>query len=162
MPDCFDLLAQVLHVALALVLLAQLLLDGLELLAQVVVALRLLHLVLHLGLDLGAQLLHLDLLGQELVQQFQPVHDTRRFQQQLLVVGGQEGQGRGHKIHQPGRFFDVRRDGPQLVGERGRFGDDLLELADHVAHQGLELGDVAGVTSSSVSTSATMNGSDWI
>ena len=60
----FDLLAQLLDLALAFVLLAQLLLDGLELFAQVVVALRLLHLVLHLGLDLGAQLLHLDLFGQ--------------------------------------------------------------------------------------------------
>ena len=68
----FDLLAQLVDLALALVLLAQFLLDGLELLAQVVVALRLLHLVLHLGLDLGAQLLHLDLLGQMLVQQLQP------------------------------------------------------------------------------------------
>jgi hypothetical protein len=73
MPGGFDLLAQLLDLALALVLLAQLLLDGLHLLAQIVVALRLLHLVLHLGLDLGAQLLHLDLLGQVLVQQLQPV-----------------------------------------------------------------------------------------
>ena len=135
----FDLLAQVFHVALALVLLAQLLLDGLELLAQVVVALRLLHLVLHLGLDLGAQLLHLDLLGQQLVQLLQPVHDAGRFQQLLLVVRGQKRQRRGHKIDQPGRLFDVGRDGPQFVGERRRLGDDLLELADHVAHQGLEL-----------------------
>jgi hypothetical protein len=69
----FDLLAQLLGLALAFVLLAQFLLDGLHLLAQVVVALRLLHLVLHLGLDLGAQLLHLDLLGQVLVEQFQPL-----------------------------------------------------------------------------------------
>ncbi len=96
-----DLLAQFVGLALALVLLAQFLLDGLQLLAQIVVALRLLHLVLHLGLDLGAQLLHLDLLGQMLVQQFQPVHDAGRLQQLLLVVGGQEGQRRGHKVHQP-------------------------------------------------------------
>ena len=39
-----------------------------ELLAEIVVALRLLHLILNLGLDLGAQLLHLDLLGQMAVQ----------------------------------------------------------------------------------------------
>ena len=137
-PRLIDLLAQLLDLALALVLLAQLLLDGLELLAQVVVALRLLHLVLHLGLDLGAQLLHLDLLGQKLVQLLQPVHDAGRFQQLLLVVGGQEGQRRSHKIHQPGRLLDVRGDGPQFVGERRRLGDDLLELLDDVAHQGFK------------------------
>ena len=135
-----DLLAQLVGLALALVLLAQLLLDGLQLLAQIVVALRLLHLVLHLGLDLGAQLLHLDLLGQVLVQQLQPLHDARRLQQLLLVVGGQEGQRGGDKVHQPARLLDVRRNGPQLVGERRRLGDNLLELRDDVAHQRLEAG----------------------
>ena len=127
-------------VALPLVLLAQLLLDGLELLAQIVVALRLLHLVLHLGLDLGAQLLHLDLLGQELVQLLQPVHDARRFQQLLLLVRGEEGQRRCHKVHQPGRLIDVRGDRLQFVGKRRRLGNDLLKLPDDIPHQGFELG----------------------
>ena len=140
-----DLLAQLLDLALALVLLAQLLLDGLELLAQIVVALRLLHLVLHLGLDLGAQLLHLDLLGQMLVQQLQPRRDAGRLQQLLLVVGGQEGQRGGDKIHQPARLLDVGGNRPQLVGERRRLGDDLLELRDHVAHQRFNARAVAGV-----------------
>ncbi len=80
-----DLLAQLFDFALAFVLLAQFLLDGLHLLAQIVVALRLLHLVLDFVLDLGAQLLHLDLLGQMLVEQFEPVGDAGRFQQLLLV-----------------------------------------------------------------------------
>ena len=131
----FDLLAQLFDLALALVLLAQLLLDGLHLLAQVVVALRLLHLVLHLGLDLGAQLLHLDLLGQVLVELLQALDDAGRFQQLLLVVGGEERQRRGDKIDQAARLFDVGGNGPQLVGQRRRLGDNLLELADHVAHQ---------------------------
>ncbi len=59
----FNLLVQLVGLALAIVLLAEFLLDGLELLAEIVVALRLLHLVLNLGLDFGAQLLHLNLLG---------------------------------------------------------------------------------------------------
>ncbi len=136
----FDLLAHIFDVALALVLLAQLLLNGLELLAQIVVALRLLHLILHLGLNLGAQLLHLDLLGQMLIQQLQSGSDAGRLQQLLLVVGGQEGQRGGHKIHQAAGFLDIRGDGPQFIGERLRIVDDLLELADHVAHQSFRAG----------------------
>ena len=77
----FDLLAQVFDFALALVLLAQLLLDGLHLLAQVVVALRLLDLVLHLALDLGAKLLDLQFLGQVLGKQLQPCGNARGFKQ---------------------------------------------------------------------------------
>ena len=123
--------------ALALVLLAQLLLDGLHLLAQIVVALRLLHLVLHLGLDLGAELLHLDLLGQQLVQLIEPLDHAGGFEQYLLVVGGQEGQRRGDKVNQARGLLDVGRDGAQLVGEGGRFGNDLLELGYDVAHQRL-------------------------
>jgi hypothetical protein len=110
-----DLLPQLVRFALPLVLLTQFLLDGLELLAQVVVALRLLHLVLHLGLDLGAQLLHFDLLGQVAVQELQPGCDARRLQQLLLVVGGQERQRRSHKVHQPVRLLDVGRNRPQFV-----------------------------------------------
>ncbi len=80
-PGIVDLLTQVLHLALPLVHVSQFFLDGLELLAQVVVPLRLLHLVLHLGLDLGAQLLHLDLFRQVAVQLLQPRQDAGRFQQ---------------------------------------------------------------------------------
>ena len=94
-----------------------------------------LHLVLHLGLNLGAQLLHLDLLGQVLVQELQPGSDVGRLQQLLLVVGGQEGKRRGYKINQAAGFLDVGGNGPQLVGERLGFRDNLLKLRDHVAHQ---------------------------
>ncbi len=46
--------------------------------------------------------------------------------------------------------------------KRGRLGDDLLELANHVAHQRFDAGrGLRGSMSSSVSTSATMNGSVW-
>ena len=160
MPAASIFWRKLIDLALTFILLAQLLLDGLELLAQVVVALRLLHLVLHLGLDLGAKLLHFDFLGQVLVQQLQPINNAGGLEQLLLVVRGQEGKGRGNEVHQPAGLFDIGRDRAQLVGECRRFRDDLLELRHHVAHQRLEArNSVAGSTSSSVSTSAIMNGS---
>ena len=83
-----------------------------------------------------------------------------RLQQLLLVVGGQEGQRRGHKIHQPARLLDVGGNRPQLVGERRRLGDNLLELRQSRCAPAPQRSSVAaGSTSSSVSTSATMNGS---
>ena len=72
----FDLLAQLFGVALAFVLLAQFFLDRLHLLAQVVLALRLLHPVLHFGLDLVAQLLDFEFFGQMLVDFFQAHPDV--------------------------------------------------------------------------------------
>ena len=157
-----DLLAQFLDLALALVLLAKLLLDGLHLLAQVVVALRLLHLVLDLVLDLGAELLDFDFLGQVSVDELQARGDAGGFKQLLLVVGGQERQRRGDEIDQAAGLFDVRGDGAQFVGKCRRLGDDLLELADDDADQGFNAGVGFGSTFSSVSTSAIMNGSVWI
>ena len=59
-----DLLAELVELPRAVVGLAELLLDGLELLAQVVLALPLAHLGLHLRLDLRAQLEDLHLLGE--------------------------------------------------------------------------------------------------
>ena len=59
-----DLLAELIELPGAVVGLAELLLDGLQLLAQVVLALALAHLGLHLRLDLRAQLEDLDLLGE--------------------------------------------------------------------------------------------------
>ena len=136
----FDLLAQIVDLALAFVLLAQLLLNGLHLLAQIVVALRLLHLVLHFALDLGAQLLDFDLLGEVLVELLETRDDRRRVEQLLLVVGGQKRQRRGNEVDQPAGILDVGGNGPQFVGEGRRFGDDLLELVDDVAHQRFDAG----------------------
>ena len=88
----FDLLPQFLDVLLPLVQFADFLLDGLQLFAQVVIALRLLHLVLDFGLDLVAQLLDFGFLGQMLVDALHAQHDVRRLQQFLFVGGGQERQ----------------------------------------------------------------------
>ena len=63
MPACFDLLAQLVDLGLLRVVLAQLALDRLELLAQDVLALGLVHLGLDLGLDPALQLEDLDLVA---------------------------------------------------------------------------------------------------
>ena len=115
----FDLLAQLLDILLALVHFAEFLLDRLHLLAQVVVALRLLHLVLHLGLDLVAQLLDLKLLRQVLVDPLHAGDDVRGLQQLLLLRRRQKRQRGGNEVHQPARIFDVQRDRLQLVGKVG-------------------------------------------
>ena len=60
-----DLLAQLVDLGLLRVVLAELALDGLQLLAQDVLALGLVHLGLDLGLDLALELEDLDLAGEE-------------------------------------------------------------------------------------------------
>ena len=68
-PPFLDLLAKLLHLHLLLVGLAQLLLDGLHLLAQEVFALGILHLRLGLTLDLATQFEYLQFLRQQAHQQ---------------------------------------------------------------------------------------------
>ena len=80
-----DLLAQLVELALLVVALAQLLLDGLHLLAQVVLALVLLQLGLHLALDLVADLQHLQVLDQHLVEPLQARLHVERLQHLLLL-----------------------------------------------------------------------------
>ena len=155
-----DLLAQLVDLALALVLLAQLLLDRLHLLAQIVVALRLLHLVLHLGLDLGAQLLHLDLLGQMLVQQLKPLHNARpspaaaacrRWSETAATRPQNPPAGSAHRCW-PQSSATRRR---ASATRRQSAGTAPITLRTSASKPEL----AAGSMSSSVSTSATMNGS---
>ena len=131
----FDLLPQLFDILLAFVELADLLLDGFQLFPQVVIALRLLHLVLDFGLDLVAQLLDFGFLGQMLVDALHAQHHVGRFQQFLLIGGGQERQRRGNEVDQAARIFDIQRNGLELVGEGRRSGDDLLELRDDIPLQ---------------------------
>jgi len=90
-PCSFNFLPQFFDIALGFILLTQLFLDRLHLLAQVVLALRLLHLILNFRLDLVAQLLDLQLLGQVLVDRLQTVRHVGRFQDFLLIPSGKEG-----------------------------------------------------------------------
>jgi len=137
----FNLLAQLVRLALAIVLLAQLLLDGLELLAQIVVSLRLLYLVLYLGLDLGAQLLHLDLLGQMMVQATPAgcrcwASPAGCCLSSVVKKGSEDATKSTSRL----RLLDVRGNGPQFIGECRGLRDNLLELSRHVAHQRFHAG----------------------
>ena len=82
-----ELLAQLGDLRLHLVGLAKLLLDGLELLAQEVLALALVELGLDLRLDLRADRHHLELARQDLRQPAQPLADVDLLEQRLLLLG---------------------------------------------------------------------------
>ena len=94
----------VLDLGLLLVALAQLLLDGLELLAQEVLALHLGHLVLGLRLDLAAQLEHFELLREDAVQPDQLLADRVDLQDFLRLLRLHAGAGR----HQVGQLARAR------------------------------------------------------
>ena len=136
----FDFFLQVFHIALAFVLFAQFFLDRLHLLAQVILALRLLHAILHFALNLVAQLLHFQLFGQVLIDFLQPHPDIDGFQRFLLIGRGKRGQRRCDKIHQAARFVDVQRHGRKFIRKRGRTRHNLLEKRQHIALQGFDLG----------------------
>ena len=79
--------AQLLRLRLLLVDLAELLLDRPQLLAQEVLALALVHLGLDLGLDAAADLDELELAGEDLGEQPQPLGHIALLEQALLVLG---------------------------------------------------------------------------
>ena len=135
-----DLLLEVFGVARAFILLAQFFLDGFHLLAQVVLALRLLHPVLHFGLDLVAQLLDFEFLRQMLVDLFQTHPDVGGLERVLLVGGRERRQRGGDEIHQPARLVDVHGHRRKFVRQSRRAGHDLLEQGKNVALQRFHLG----------------------
>ena len=83
-----DLGLEVGDVLLGVVEVAEFLLNRLQLLAQIVVALRLLHGILDLVLDLVAELLDFELLGEVFVDALQAGGDVGGFEELLLVGGG--------------------------------------------------------------------------
>ena len=127
-------------VARAFILLTQFFLDGFHLLAQVVLALRLLYPVLHFGLDLVAQLLDFQLFRQMLIDFLQTHADVGGFERVLLVGGRERRQRGGDEIHQAARFVDVHGHGRKLVRQSRRAGHDLLEQGKNVPLQRFHLG----------------------
>ena len=97
-----DPLAQLVDLGLGLVLLAELALDRLELLAQVVLALALVDLRLDLRLDLGAELDHLELAGEDLGEAAQAARDVDLLEQ-LLLLGGRDPQRPGDQVRRAPR-----------------------------------------------------------
>ncbi len=128
---------QLVDLGLGLVRLAQLVLDGLELLAQEVLALALVHLRLDLVLDLGAQLQDLQLAVHEGGEAAKPLGYLHLLQQLLLVLG-LEAHGGGDEVAEGRGVVDVGRRHLELVGQVGHQLDDLGVYGDEVALQRLE------------------------
>src|SRR5207248_7884414 len=126
-------------VARVLVLLAELFLDGLHLLAQVVLTLRLLYLVLYFALYLVAKLLDFEFLRQVPVDFLQADDNVGGLEDVLLVHGRKRRERRSDEVYQAARLVDVNGNGLQFVRERGRSSYDLLKESEHIALQSLNL-----------------------
>ena len=138
-----DLLAERIDFLRPVVALAELLLDRLELLAQVVLALPLAHLGLHLRLDLRAQLEDLHLLGERGDQPLQTRLDVGGFEQLLLHRGAERGQRRADHVGEPARLRHILNRPRELVGQQRRQLDDLAKQRRGVADERLGL-EIAG------------------
>ena len=121
-PECIDLLRAVVGVA-------QLLLDRLHLLAQVVLALSLRHLGLDFRLDLRPELQNLGLLRESGHEPLQALGDSDGLEQ-LLPEGRRKCRQRpGDQVRERARPFRGAEDARKLVGQRRGERDDLLEEA---------------------------------
>ena len=129
-----QLLAQVVHLGLGRVLLAELLLDRLQLLAQHVLALRALHLRHDLRLDLRADGDDVELAREDLAEPPQPLADVDLLQQRLLLLD-LDPQRAGDQVRERGRVLEVGDRHLQLLGEVRDLLDDAGERLLDVAHQ---------------------------
>ena len=136
-----DLLAQLVAFGLLRIGLAELFLNRAQLLAQIELALILLHLALDVGLDLVPELDDLELLGEEHRQLAQPLLGVALFEDRL-TVGGVETHRRRDEVRQQSWIGDVvdfhlhlarrlRQIAQQLLEERGEIAlhrDELFGL----------------------------------
>ena len=137
-----DALFQLHDLVTAVVGLAQLALDRLHLLVQIIFALGLLHLALHARADLLLDLQDGDLALHQAVDLLQPFGDGDGFQQALLVADLDRQMGR-HAVGQLGRIGDLG-DGAEGLGRHLLVQLHIVfELLDHGAQQGFGLGGLA-------------------
>ncbi len=123
--------------ALAALVLAQLLLDRLHLLAQDVVALRLVHLALRLGGDLRAQLHDLDLARQARVGDLQQVVRRVGFEHLLLLLDA-EVEDRAEEVGELHGVLRGEHGGAYLRRYLGQHRQRALDQRLHVAEQRLD------------------------
>ena len=117
-------------VALAL---AQLLLDRLHLLAQVVLTLRVGHVLLRLRFDLALHFEERDLPRQRLLDSLELLQQVVLFEQRLFLFRLDVDERR-QDVDEPQRIVDVHDDAAQLLrqagGQRERLFDQVLDAAD--------------------------------
>src|SRR5438105_3742779 len=123
----FDLGAERVHLLRSLVAFAELLLDGLHLLTQIIVALRLAHLRLDLGLDLATELENLGLLAERGRQLREALAHVDCLEQLLLECERERGEGGGNEIGDGAGAFDIVEHRDELIGQHGRQRHDLRE-----------------------------------
>ncbi len=136
--DLIQALAQLVYLGLGLVGLPQLLLDGLQLLAQIELALAFLKLRLNLRLDARADRHDLELARQDLRQAPQPLTDVELLEQRLLLLGAQAKRTRDQARERAG-VIDVGHHHLELLGQVGDLLDDVRERLLDVSHQRHEL-----------------------
>ncbi len=122
----------------AVVLLAELTLDGPELLAQVKLALLLGELLLGVGRDLSTQLAHRDLALKYVDQAAQLVGNGRQLEQ-LLACGRVHGHDRRDEVHHVSGIAEVLGGDRHIVGQLRGGLHEPAEDADHRATQTVDL-----------------------
>ena len=133
-----DALAELLDFRRLLVAFAQLLLDGLQLFAQEVLALHLFHTGLRFGLDLAAQLQHLQFLAQQGHQMAQLAFQRVDLQQVLRLAQFNAHVG-GDGVDQLQRVFHIQRGRNEFARDAGHHLGHARELIDYVARQGFNI-----------------------
>ncbi len=107
MPAASSFCAQLFHVAAGVVAFAQLLLDGLQLLAQIELALALRKLALHLRLNAAAQFQQFQLAREVAVDLVRRARAVGLLEQLLPLGRAQRGQVAGDEIGQRARLGDA-------------------------------------------------------
>ena len=133
-----DLLLQLFEVG-AFFAVAEFLLDRLDLLVQVVLALALLHLALDAAADALFDLQDVDLVLEQLEQLLQPLGHREQVEHRLLGFE-LERQVRGDGVGQAARVVDAGDRGQDLRRDLLVQLDVLVELLRHRAAQRLDLG----------------------
>ncbi len=126
------------EIALGAVRLAELLLDRLQLLAQVILALRLVHLSLHLGVDLVGELQDLELAVQELEHVLETLRDLDQVEDLHLLFDGDVHVG-GDQVGEVAGIVDAFHELRGARRDLGHEADDLARRLLHVHHQRLDL-----------------------
>lgn len=133
-----DPAAQVLQLGGPAVGLAELLLNGLELLLEVVLALRLVDLLADVGLNLAGKLEDLELVVERGVDLAQPIGDVEGLEQFLFLGHAEREVGR-QVVGQRSGLLDVVEHHAGLFGHVGAQLDHLLGGAAGAVHQGFQL-----------------------